>query len=85
MECEEYLDDVSDRQEVSSRKDILSLLLFLTPPLNVNMRRRMKSRSLRLTLLLLRLSTENFLSVTSTLFKTALLDSNDKHQNRKQV
>lgn len=67
-EEEGYLDDVSDRQEVSSREDVVFVLLFFTLPLDdVNMR-----RSFSCIQLLLLLSTGNHLSVTSPLFNTTL-------------
>lgn len=74
-----YLDDVSDRQEVSSREDVVFVLLFFTLPHDdVNMRRR----SCSCIQLLLLLSTGNHLSVTSPLFNTTLFHSVNEHQNK---
>lgn len=86
-----YRYDVSDKQEVSSREDVLLILLFFTLPLDdLNLR----WRSVTCIQLLLLLSTENHLSVTSALFQATLFHSvNERHnkatenieQNRQQL
>lgn len=74
-----YRDDVSHKQEVSSREDVLLVLLFFTLPVeDFNLR----WRSFTCTQLLLLLTTENHLSVTSALFQTTLFHSVNEHQHK---
>lgn len=69
-EDEGYLDDISNRQEVSSREDVLFVLLIFTLPLHdVNRRKRRNFTCIQLLHLLL---TQTHLSMTSDLLHLSL-------------